>query len=244
MSIYVSGRIEVKHAVPENIAAQALDWARPFLPPDRGLAGMQRITSMYLDSPELTFYRWHRERQAHRFKLRVRAYGDRPSGRVFAEVKEKHGSVRRKHRVALSTVGLNVLLTDDGSRGICPPESTPALWEFIARQRAYTARPRLLVSDLREALREPRGAGEVAVTVDREIVYQTTDRAAVTGDPERWRPVPLPWRMQATAILELKYAGHVPPEWMATLLRQIRPYRVSFSKYAAAIRQDASRSPW
>lgn len=238
MSVHAVARIEVKHAVPENIAAQALDWARPFLPSDRGLAGVQRITSMYLDSPELTFYRWHREREAHRFKLRVRAYGDRPSERVFAEVKEKHGRVRRKHRVALPTVALNGLLTDNGSNRLCPTESTPALWEFIARQRAYTARPRMLVSNLREALREPRGAGEIAVTVDREIAYQTTDRADVTGDPDKWRTVPLPWRMQATAILELKYTGHVPPEWMATLLRQIRPYRVSFSKYAAAIRQD------
>ena len=43
------------------------------------LAGeTQAITSLYLDTPSLTFLRWHLEGASERFKLRVRAYGSAP----------------------------------------------------------------------------------------------------------------------------------------------------------------------
>ena len=240
MIVGTPGRVELKHAVPELLAEQALDWSRAFLPPDRGRVG-QRVTSLYLDSPEFTFYRWHRQRRTHRFTLRVRAYGEQPADRVFVEVKRRAGDVRWKLRTDLPAASLApVLLGGDrepagGARGAAPDE-------FIARRRAYAARPIMLVSCLREALRDRGVAGEVAVTVDRRIMYQPTERPDLVADPDRWRAVILPVRPGSPmVILEMKYVN-APPAWMATLLRHLASYRVSFSKYSAAVQQHAAWS--
>lgn len=243
MSIATPGRVELKHAVPEAVAAQALDWSRAFLGPDRGAPGLQRVTSLYLDSPELTFYQWHRQRRTHRFKLRVRGYGDQPADRVFAEVKENAGHVRRKSRAELPAAALAPFLIS-GDRTPCGCASGAARDEFTGRSRAYGARPTVLVSCMREALRETGAAGEVAVTVDRRLVYQATARADLVAGPAGWRALMLPVRPGPNlAIVELKYVD-CPPAWMATLLRHLTPYRVSFSKYAAAVRQHEAWSQY
>ena len=69
-------RVEFKYSVPEGMAMWALQWSGVFLDRDRGLMGPQLITSLYLDTPTLTFFRWHREQRPDRFKLRIRGYGD------------------------------------------------------------------------------------------------------------------------------------------------------------------------
>ena len=85
------GRAQVLR--PEDVAACVLRTARPFLRLDDHLAGeTQAITSLYLDTPSLTFLRWHLEGASERFKLRVRAYGSAPHTIVYAEVKRKWAS--------------------------------------------------------------------------------------------------------------------------------------------------------
>jgi hypothetical protein len=227
-------RVEIKHAVPEGVAAEVLAWARPFLPPDRGRPGAQLITSMYLDSPELEFYRWHRDGRSRRFKLRLRAYGE-AADCVFAEIKQKNGRLGRKMRAAWPAPAVGALLS--GAHGTLPNGAPAAAVEFVARQRAYLARPTMLVASWREALRETGWGGETAVTVDRGVVYQPTDRGDLYADPCQWRPLPLPPRDRATAIVELKYWGEQPPAWMGTLVRHLSPYRVPLSKYVSALRQ-------
>ena len=239
MSMRTAGRIEIKHAVPEAVAVQALDWSRAFLEPDRGVSGRQHVTSLYLDSPELTFYRWHRQRRAHRFKLRIRGYGDRPADRVFAEVKQRCGDISQKVRVELPPGALRGFLAGDFPAW---REAIPdfALDEFVARRRAYAARPTVLVSCLREALRNSGATGEVAVTVDRRIAYQATPRPDFVAKLDNWRALMLPARPgPPVAIMELKYVD-APPAWMATLLRHLAPFRAPFSKYAAAVRQHTA----
>ncbi len=259
-------RVEVKHAMPEPIAADALAWSAVFLPPDPAHAGVQRVTSLYLDSPEWTFYRWHREGRRDRFKLRLREYGDVPGEHVYAEIKQKMGVIGRKTRAPMP-VSLVAALLDPRSAGVAS-DGAGALDEFVARRRAYAAAPAMVVRSMREALRDTGPAGEYAVTVDRRIHYATARRhdegafgrpsqarspsspaaARSTSELSRatdeWTALALPCRgLPADAIVELKYAGQ-PPAWMATLLLHMRPYRVSFSKYAAAVQQHAAWSRW
>ena len=50
------GRVELKYCVPEPVAASVLTTARVFLLPDPLAAGpAQRVTSLYLDTAQLTF---------------------------------------------------------------------------------------------------------------------------------------------------------------------------------------------
>jgi hypothetical protein len=102
----------------------------------------------------------------------------------------------------------------------------------------------MLVTCVRESLRDPKDG--TAVTVDRDLRYQPTCRwdtdalksvflANSAGALGKWRSIPLPDAPgRATALLELKYVLD-PEPWMATLIEQLAPWRVSFSKYAAAM---------
>jgi hypothetical protein len=226
-------RVEFKYSVPEDLASWALQWSGVFLERDRGLTAPQQVTSLYLDTPTLTFFRWHRDQRADRFKLRIRGYGDSSRECVWAEIKRKAGVVVYKERAALSISALDSVL-----RGDAP---TSDLVEFVKRRQVFNAAPKLLVTCAREALRESGVFGETAVTVDRAIQYQPTRRYDLVDDPDRWRAVILPHRVRpAMAIVEIKYMNQAPA-WMITVMRRLAPYRVGFSKYRAAMQQHTRR---
>ena len=226
-------RVELKYSVPESMAAWALQWSGVFLIRDRGLTGPQRVTSLYLDTPTLTFFRWHREQRPDRFKLRIRGYGDGDRDCVWAEIKRKAGMAVFKERAPLSVTALDSVL-----RGQAPSAN---LQEFVRRRLAFNAAPRLLLTCKREALRQQDAFGETAVTIDREIRYQPSRRYDLIDDPCLWRAVKLPRSADgAAAIIEIKYV-HQPPAWMSTMILRLARYRVGFSKYRAAMQQHTRR---
>jgi VTC domain-containing protein len=84
-----TGRLELKYCVPDSVAAYVLEIAKAHLVPEPLADGpRQRITSLYLDTADLQFLRWHRERVPDRFKLRIRRYGELPArpGRWSARI--------------------------------------------------------------------------------------------------------------------------------------------------------------
>lgn len=229
-------RVELKYSVPEDLAAWALRWSGVFLERERGLTGPQRITSLYLDTPTLTFFRWHCEGRADRFKLRVRGYGDATRECVWAEIKRKAGMIVHKQRAPLPVIVLDSFL-----RGEAPVNAPMDLEEFHRRRKAFQASPKLLLTCERDSLRDKEGAcGELAVTVDRKIRYQPTRRNDLLDDPDSWRAVKLPGtgdrNNPAVAIVEVKYM-HQPPSWMSAMMLRLAPHRVGFSKYRAATQQ-------
>jgi hypothetical protein len=209
-----TGRLELKYCVSESIAVRVLDIARAYLLPEPFASGpRQRVTSLYLDTPDFQFLRWHHERAADRLKLRIRRYGELPPHVLYSEVKRKTRSVVRKERTAFVA------------------DELPAV---IASSRAtWGAAPYALVTGMRESLRDPQGV--VAVTVDRALQYQPVSYADLQGRATEWRRLPLP-RSNAVdpVLLELKH-GFDTPDWMLPLINTLAPARVSFSKYAAAM---------
>ncbi len=235
-----AGRTELKYCVPAPVSEWVLDVARLFLVPDvLALGPRQRVTSLYLDTPQLTFLRWHRERAGDRFKLRIRRYGEQPAPTLYAELKRKTGSVVRKRRAAFPAKALHTVLESSGvPDSAASPQDTKNLREFAYHRWLSGATPTMLVTCLREPLRDPDD--ETAVTVDRDLRYQPTRRADLIGNACAWQPIPLPCASgPATALVELKY-GVRPPAWMDELIVQLIPWRVSFSKYVAAMNECAA----
>jgi len=226
-------RVELKYAVPESLAAWTLQWSGVFLERDYGLTGPQQVTSLYLDTPTLTFFRWHGEQRTDRFKLRIRGYGNSIRDCVWAEIKRKTGMIVHKHRTSLSLGALESLLRG----GV----SSPELEEFVKRHKAFHAAPKMLLTCSRDALRQKSISGEVAVTVDRNIHYQPTCRLDLVDEPRLWKAVILPnTGVPTRAIVELKYL-HQAPTWMKAVMVRLAPYRVGFSKYRAAMQQHTRR---
>lgn len=226
-------RTELKYCVPDEIAEHTVRVASVFLPPEvhARLPRVQRITSLYLDTPQLSFLDWHRERLPDRFKLRIRAYGEHPYDVLFAEVKRKAFGMVHKRRALLPADALAPVL-EGRIPGSDDLEHAHALSEFLWRTVAFGASPKVLLSCVRESLRASAPGDETAVTVDRDLVCQPARR--LPGDPRAWRRMPLPRSDGTPVLLEMKYGDH-PPAWMLPLLLQLRPYRVSFSKYLTAM---------
>ena len=237
-------RIEAKHCVPESVAAEVSRMARRFLQPERFAQPRepQEIRSLYLDTPTLTFFRWHVGQALDRFKLRVRAYGSRQPEYVYAEIKRKTRSVSHKRR---AEVPFSVLSSGLESVDLLHLElpsrcATINLRQFIRYRIIYGAVPQLITRSIRESL---RGAANdpTAVTIDRSVSYQPTRDFDFAPDPKRWRTIALPHKVEpTTAIVEVKH-GHSPPAWLVSILQRLNPWRTSFSKYIAAIKD---LEPW
>jgi len=230
-------RFEIKYCVPDPVAAAILSVARVFLVPERGLAvgQAQTITSLYLDTRELTFMRWHIEDEPERFKLRVRAYGAAPWPTMFGEIKEKQSGLSRKRRAEVPANRLDELLNGSHlafANGL-PPPAAVTLEEFAWRRLTLRASPIVLLRASRESMRG--GFGDTsAVTVDRDIVWQPASWRTFDADPSAWRPLPLP--PTGSAIVEIKH-GPRRPRWVAGLMGELAGWRVAFSKYVAAASQ-------
>ena len=212
------GRLELKYCVPESVAERVLDIARAYLVPEPFACGpRQRVTSLYLDTPDLQFLRLHHERASDRLKLRIRRYGEPPATVLYSEVKRKTRSVVRKERSAFVVAELAAV---------------------IARSRTtWGAVPHVLVTCIRESLRDAQSVA--AVTEDRDLYYQPIREADLQGRATAWRRLPLPRSNAAEPVLlELKHGFDVP-EWMLPLINTLAPARVSFSKYAAAMDDGA-----
>jgi len=229
------GRIETKYIVSGELAAEVLRTARQYLQPDRGLTSPQRITSLYLDSPEFTFLQWHQQERRHRFKLRIRGYGETPN-RLYAEIKQRVGDVGCKRRAEFSPAALQFVLGGgEGRVRASIGDFYPDLTEFIQKRNAFRAEPKVMVRCLRQSLRQEGSAGETAVTADYQIVSRTASDWDASSASSEWQPVVLPGRNETeTAVIELKYSQK-PPEWMNSVMVQLAPHRVRFSKYRAAV---------
>jgi VTC domain-containing protein len=227
-----SNRYENKYALPGHLATQVLEQARLFLSPDRGLDSPQYVTTLYLETPDLTFYEWHNNRRIDRFKLRIRSYGQPPVASVYVEIKGKSGKLGHKRRAKIELSKLNQMLA-----GVTPADSS-ALRDFLRVHNELNAHPKVLVRFLRTAFRGYNIHGEVAVTADREIVCQPAFCYDLVGNPQAWRPIALP--EESSALVELKYVDR-PPAWMASLMLDLMKYRVRFSKYGTAMDQHVAR---
>lgn len=227
-------RQELKYWLPEPVAQRVHLFAAPFVEQDpaAGHLGRQRVTSLYLDTPGLDFYRWHLASAADRFKLRVRYYGDVRGDTVFFEVKRKVGRVVDKRRAPVRSAHLTALLA--GRSASRPPlEGVQAehLRRFLYLMNLHRATPKLVVTCCRSAYRSRESWDKARVTLDRQISFQAASPAALFGDPGRWRPAPVPG---PGALLELKFSEHLP-WWMNDLANRLARYRIAYSKYVAAM---------
>lgn len=230
-------RVETKYCVPPDVADSVMRLAREFLEPDRNqpATGFQTVTSLYLDTRDLMFLRWTLDRQQDRFKLRLRTYGDEPSGVVWAEVKSKVQGIVRKRRVEVPTASIPGLLEDPWLFEGPAPDVDGRLEEFMWRLRRFGAEPKVLIRCERSALRGCYAGDETAVTIDRSLQYQPS--CDLAGQPWAWQVFSMPRRVGPDGVvLELKH-GSQAPVWMAELKTRLQPWRRSYSKYARAMTQ-------
>ena len=110
-------RFERKFVVTEAAADSIQQFVSAYLDFDEHMAGQDlhgyRVCSLYLDTPDLAFYRQSKEGVKNRRKLRIRIYDDRPEGLAFLEIKKRTGETVHKLRATVRKSACQSMLRGD-----------------------------------------------------------------------------------------------------------------------------------
>ena len=238
-------RHEAKYVIPPALAPEIREFVRPFVVPDRHAVGdppEYTVTTLQLDSPDLTLYRMKETKARNRFKLRIRTYGEDGRAPIFLEVKRKLGSIVSKSRAVIpagSWCG-NPLAPIGALPRFRSPKDELAYLEFCRLVREIDARPVVLIRYRRESY---IGANDnyVRVTFDRRLCYRPTREWSLNPTGGRW------WSMDATSALNRPFPGLVlalktygdTPQWLVDLTERFNLTRAGFCKYYIAVRQES-----
>lgn len=237
-------RLERKYLVDEATAARVRRDIAPYCDADEHNPEMTGryehpeqlgypIRTLYLDSPDLSFYNANMRGDAVRLKLRVRTYSD--ASPALLEIKRRVSEVIDKTRVMVERddVAQAVEGTEVAVDGL---EARRCLSEFGRLAAAAGAEPTLQLRYEREAY-----ASFVdhyaRVCFDRRIGAQRTRDWDLAPDPGGYCEFDQFWgsgRREPLVVLELKCESAMP-HWMTDLVRRHGLSRTSFSKYAVGI---------
>jgi hypothetical protein len=242
-------RFELKYWVPTRLCHEVLEYARPYLVTDPFNVKMgverQYNTTLYLETADLAAYRSHVDSSADRYKLRVRGYGLVPAGVAFFETKRKIKSITVKTRTGVDMSQVAPLL--EGTYDRLPeglqPEGRRNLENFLYLKTMTDARPCVLVRAYRDSWCTPDPREDVRLTFDQDICFQQARGATLHGDPQGW--IPIDGEEQhgergAHQMIELKFP-RIAPLWMGRLIERLDMWRVSYSKYIAAVQSLLDR---
>jgi hypothetical protein len=239
-------RYEVKFWATEEQASGLLRIATQHMTIDPFCRnGPQRNISLYLDSPGRTFFEQHLSGLPMRSKLRVRTYDD-PTGPAFVEVKRRVKSVTMKHRLTVTrAIGRELAAGRFEAAAELPPSRD--LMEFMYLHQRHMVEPVLLIAARRLALKSIGDNGQFRLTLDRDIEYQRPMGCDLQGRPDGWIPVDLSVRSGhevLRSLFEMKFAN-AAPAWLAPAIEMLGLRHTSFSKYVAAMSQNAeSEDGW
>ncbi len=242
-----SSRYEFKYHVEESLARAVARAARtwydrdPHLPPGQS---EYVITSLYLDTPRMDFYKDRVSQRFDRIKARIRTYGPRNEGPVFLEIKRRFGDTMVKSRAHvptdLWTSALVPGFQDFSSWGLTHSREKVVL-DFAGMCSARSLRPVVSVRYDREAY-VGRMSPDLRLTFDRRLRYMPVGNVTLPPHDRDYRLMDsgtLFAGSQSLVVMEVKFTGR-HPLWMEDLLAQFDLQRRSFSKYIVAV--DAMQS--
>lgn len=220
-------RYELKYLLHHKQANEVLATIEPYVRRDEnaGLDGFYKVSSLYLDSPDLTCYREKLDGEKFRRKVRVRCYGANPA-RAFIEIKQRMNLGVGKRRVTLPVVEAERRIHE-----ICAgvyEGGDPVLDEVFLLAKRERLRPTVVVSYNRAAFFDA-WRRDLRITLDRNLKCRTLD-LSLGGDPTRGRHcLPPDWR-----VLEVKF-DKILPSWLCRALNRHDLQLQRVSKYCRAV---------
>jgi hypothetical protein len=253
-------RYETKYIIPKAMVSEIRELIRPFCEPDPNCTGNPPtyvITTLQLDSPELSLHHAKLWDFVDRFKLRVRTYGD-PVGEapVFMEVKAKDRNTILKLRCQMPFARWGEhLFRDEIIKDVefKTAKETENFYQFLRLAKEIGARPVMLIRYRRESY-----FGKIdsysRVTFDSQLEYQQTCDWNSWGSGGEWRALDNPMMQTRRHDKELNFSGVAlelkalldVPKWMIDVVTQMDLWRVGHCKYSNAIWAESMfRSrPW
>ncbi|MCB9641609.1 MAG: polyphosphate polymerase domain-containing protein [Myxococcales bacterium] len=233
-------RYECKYIIPEHLHDQIVDFVSCYSHPDEYTESSPDrryvITSLYLDSPQLTCHHAKEHKALNRFKLRIRTYGERSDGPIFFEIKRKIKGVIFKRRVQ-TNLSSWTSFEPDSSELLTKPNhrNVDVMSEFMALCEQYNMGPSMVVRYTREAY-ESDIDSYGRVTFDRKLLSHFPEGYQLDVDPSTWFALddPVSMGISTGTVLELKFANRAPM-WMKDLVQRFGLQMRGFSKYSTAV---------
>jgi hypothetical protein len=255
-----AGRYEVKYVIPRRLVPRIREFIKPFCELDSNCVGDPPgyiITTLQLDSPNLSLHYAKLWDFLDRFKLRVRVYGD-PVGTspVFIEVKAKYRTTVVKYRshIPFDKWGKH-LFGNEIIRGVNFKSSTEAenFYQFVRLVKEIGARPVVLIRYRRESY-FGKNDHYSRLTLDTRLQYQRTTSWDSWGRGGQWFSLDKPMDQTrrhdkesdfSGVVLELK-SLHDVPLWIINLVQDLNLDRQGHCKYSNSIWAESifCNTPW
>lgn len=217
-----NSRSELKYLISEEVAERVRNAVVPWMdvdPHTNSLTERYPVHTIYLE-----IYRKSVNKEADRFKLRMRFYDDEPSSPVFLEVKRADGGRSVKSRVAVARDAAASVFSADFGENPATDNGDREFWDAVFR---FKARPIIHIAYDREAF---VGAGEAGtrLTMDRQVRFEPAPKGLST---KMQTPIPI-WN--GKVILEVKFA-HTMPEYLDELIQSLGLQSANASKYIKGV---------
>jgi SPX domain protein involved in polyphosphate accumulation len=240
-------RYESKYIIPRSAISDIRGFIRPFCEPDpysRGDPPEYTVTTLQLDTPNLSLHNAKLNENTARFKLRARTYGIPGENAVSVEVKRKCGRAITKSRAKVPFDAWGEPLVRDTRLSLTfnTRSEEEGFLEFVRLVRETDARPVVLVRYLRESyfgFNDPYAR----VTFDRHVEYQPTTSWDSWGRNGRWRAMDQSLIQNqgydySGIVMEVKTLNDAP-QWMLELVMRFNLDRIGHCKYSNAIWQES-----
>jgi hypothetical protein len=217
-------------------------YLRPSAHNASGIVPGHPVISLYMDSPDLFYYRQGFQGLKNRIKLRIRFYDRDWNHPASLEIKRRVSDVIVKSRAMITREGVREILSAGWPKGPYWPEPSHlvhskrragAQKEFFELCNVVKARGMIYVSYLREIWESPDD-DELRVTLDRHVMGSLYDGSGRLQVPARGIRPYLAYFPPDGVVLEMKFTGELPG-WMEELVRIFDLVRTSVCKYSMCV---------
>jgi hypothetical protein len=237
----IINRYESKYLIPPSVVPEMRAWMAPFVvrdPYGKGEPSEYSITTLQLDTPDLSFHLAKEVEALNRFKLRVRTYGEIGSSPIFTEIKAKYRHTIVKTRAQIPFAAWNErLVLDEALPDIFVSEQQEI--DFLNFKRIVWqlgAIPKLLVRYVRESYMGT-GLDYLRITFDRLLEYQPTSSWTDLGRSGTWFPMDsgeAQGEDNSSIVMEIKTLEQVPT-WVLHLIETFDLQKTGNCKYSTGV---------
>lgn len=240
-------RHEAKYIIHPSQMDAIREFIRPFCVPDENARDGQNglpeylVTTLQLDSPDLTLYYAKERESLNRFKLRIRTYGTDGSCPAFLEVKRKIKGIIVKSRATIPSAlySRDLILHPKRRIPFRSAKEESNYLSFVRLTRELAATPVVLVRYTRESYLG-KFDNYSRLTFDRSLCYRPARDWTLLPAGGSWWSMDSGMSFNRTfggVILELKTFSDAPL-WMVDMVERFDLVRVGFCKYFTAVRLE------
>lgn len=230
MAINSFARKEIKFLLNMEQYQYLMQVIPQYMDPDKYCVGGREysIFNIYYDTPDDFLIRESLSKPYYKEKIRLRSYYSpaAPDDTVFLEIKKKIGGIVTKRRVQMTLAESGVYL-----RNRIKPKTNKYITDQVFREldaflEHYPVAPKQYISYQREAF-FGKDNSDFRLTFDRKITerrydlgleYESYGNFIIEADQR---------------LMEVKVSDSVP-EWLVSVLSEMKIFKTSFSKYGRA----------